>query len=211
MTFSSELYFDASDWGSRSDELPASFAEFIRQLSVKSPQTVSHLENVAQHSHHFVEYLHTLSLCKEITLETAYFSGMYHDLGKFFLTDIINLDRRLNETEYDLVKIHPIYSSKIAEKYEIDDPLCLDAMAHHHEDYAGDHGYPTKTNGEKIPLIARIIAIVDVYEALYSIRSYKSDLPYSDVKRTMSKMQLKFDPHFYNHFFDMMDQRILTS
>ncbi len=190
--------------------LPARFLALCEEIRVKSPQTLSHLENVAFHSHRFVKYLHTCGVALDISPNIAYKCGIYHDLGKIVFFDIVNLDRKLTDEEFNQIKSHTSYGIEVAKNYKINNPRIIEAILYHHEDYCGDKGYLEKINGNKIPLIGRIIAIADVYEALYAKRTYKAAKPYSEVKKIMLNVEYKFDPILFRHFFDFMDDLILT-
>jgi len=187
------------------------FSEFIGEFRKRSPSTVLHMENVASHAYYFVQRLqihHELAL--KFDADGAWRAGLYHDLGKSNMVDIINSSHKLTQHEYDVIKNHPAYSLTILKHYNIKSQHILDAAYYHHVDFTGDNGYPNDICGKEIPKIARIISIIDVYEALYSKRPYKSNLPYENVKQIMSdKMRYKFDPDIFELFFRYMDEKIL--
>lgn len=190
--------------------LPDSYFDFVQNFKTELQSTISHVENVARHAKLFVEYLHELGLYHYISPEQAWDCGLHHDWGKYFIPDIINAPRKLTDEEFDVVKQHPELGLKVLEKYGIDNPLIINAVLFHHEDYTGDKGYPHGINGDKIPEIARIMTIVDVYEALYAKRPYKEQLKYETVKEIMQGMKYKFDPELLELFFDFMDEKILS-
>jgi putative two-component system response regulator len=103
-------------------------------------------------------------------------AGVLHDIGKI-ATDktILHKPGALNAIEYKHVKDHPVVGEQICKPLKFARPL-LPIIRHHHEKYNGT-GYPDGLVGEDIPLGARIMAIVDVYDALTSVRPYRSDIP----------------------------------
>jgi response regulator RpfG family c-di-GMP phosphodiesterase len=103
-----------------------------------------------------------------------------HDLGKLAMPDAVLLKPgRLTEEEFAIIRTHPIHGSemlkKAIKKMDGDSLLqtALDIAYGHHEKWNGT-GYPCGISGDKIPLCARITAIADVFDALTSIRPYKS-------------------------------------
>lgn len=96
-----------------------------------------------------------------------------HDIGKISIpSSIINKTGKLTEEEFELVKKHPVEGYRIIEKIEYFDDIKL-GVKYHHERYDGS-GYPEGLVGDEIPLMAQIIAIADVYDAITSNRSYRN-------------------------------------
>ena len=104
-------------------------------------------------------------------------AALCHDLGKSRIPEeIINKPGKLNDEEFDLIKSHPKFSYDILyDKNEVP-AIVRKAVLMHHENENGS-GYPNGLSGEQIPLIAKIIHAVDVYDALTSKRPYKD--PYA--------------------------------
>ncbi len=96
-----------------------------------------------------------------------------HDLGKIGIPDdVLNKPGRLDEGEFKEIKKHPIAAKTILQTMgEFHD--LLEIVYHHHERWDGD-GYPDGLRGEDIPLLARIMAVADTYDALTSNRPYRS-------------------------------------
>lgn len=106
-------------------------------------------------------------------LETA---AMIHDIGKVGVSEaILNKPGKLTDDEFDLMKKHPRIGETILK------PLgslkaCLDPVRHHHEKLDGS-GYPDGLIGDEISMEARILAVADIFDALYSERPYRNKLP----------------------------------
>ena len=117
---------------------------------------------------------HQLALSEE-EQKALYKGGILHDIGKIAVPDaILNKPSRLNESEFSEIKCHPGEGEKICRNLN-SIQSAIDIIRSHHERYDGS-GYPDQLVGENIPLIARIMSIVDVYDALTSKRPYKTAL-----------------------------------
>ena len=111
--------------------------------------------------------------------QLMYKAAPLHDIGKIKISDsILNKPGRLTPEEFDVIKTHTIEGVKIIEQtlrnIENNDYIeTAEQMAlYHHEKWNGT-GYPMGLAGEQIPLCARIMAVVDVFDALTSKRVYK--------------------------------------
>jgi HD-GYP domain-containing protein (c-di-GMP phosphodiesterase class II) len=137
-------------------------------------------------------------------LQVLEISGLLHDVGKIGIPEgILCKPGRLTREEYDIVKNHPRMG------HEILTPMAsfggvLDGVLHHHENPDGS-GYPAGLMGDEIPLFARIIHVVDVFDALTSTRSYR--VAYSreqacDILR--EEAGSKLDPEVVATFLDII-------
>lgn len=100
-------------------------------------------------------------------------AGMYHDVGKARIPEaVLNKPGKLTETEFQVMKSHPLEGYKIMVNQPDLDPEILRAVVEHHERFDGT-GYPRALTGEQIGRFSRIISVVDVYDALTSKRVYK--------------------------------------
>ena len=138
--------------------------------------------------------------------ENIYYTGMLHDIGKIGVPDeIINKPGKLTDQEYDLIKTHPDIGSQIVKNIS-EVPGLYEGTRGHHERYDG-RGYPDGLAGEKIPLIARIIAVADSYDAMTSHRSYRSPLPQQVVREEIQKGRgSQFDPAIADIMLGMIDE-----
>ncbi len=101
-----------------------------------------------------------------------YWASMLHDVGKIGIPErILTKPGRLTEAEYEVIKSHPAKGCDIIKPLA---PLAgaLPAILHHHERFGGG-GYPDGIGGEEIPLLSRIIAVADTYDAVTSDRAYR--------------------------------------
>jgi putative two-component system response regulator len=140
-------------------------------------------------------------------------SARMHDLGKISITDIIvNKPDKLTDDEYELIKTHTIEGEMIIDEIISktgEDEFLNSARLFagcHHERWDGK-GYPRGLKGEKIPLQGRIMAIVDVYDALVSERPYKK--AFSDeeaVQIILDNAGVHYDPKIVEVFNSVKDQ-----
>ncbi len=135
-----------------------------------------------------------------------------HDVGKIKVPDaILQKPGRLTPEEYDTMKLHTTYSGRIIQMIlgDLEDKtyvkMAEDIAMYHHERWDGS-GYPTGLAGEDIPLSARIMAVADVFDALYEERVYKP--PVRPIERIMQIMSegrgSQFDPTIIDVFMEML-------
>jgi len=146
-------------------------------------------------------------------VEKTVSSARMHDLGKISISDIIvNKPDKLTDEEYELIKTHTIEGEMIIDEMISktgEDEFLNSARLFagcHHERWDGK-GYPRGLKGEKIPLQGRIMAIVDVYDALVSERPYKK--AFSDeeaVQIIMDNAGVHYDPKIAEVFLSVKDQ-----
>ncbi|MCO6438342.1 MAG: HD-GYP domain-containing protein [Phycisphaerae bacterium] len=121
-------------------------------------------------------------------------AALLHDVGKIGVPDdILAKPGPLTNTEYEIVKRHPEIALQIlGHLRNLKDERSL--ILHHHERYDG-RGYPAALKGEHIPLGARILAVADSIDAMFSPRSYKPPYPLRQVQRELFVgLGLQFDP-----------------
>jgi len=132
-----------------------------RAIEAKDPYTLGHSERVTDYALQLGRAL-DLSAAK---MESLRFAATLHDVGKIGLSDR-SLSRigQMDVNEEVLVRMHPLIGISILQPVEFLAPI-LDAVRFHHERWDG-RGYPEGIAGEKIPLLARILAVVNVYDNL---------------------------------------------
>lgn len=117
-----------------------------------------------------------------------------HDVGKIGIPDsILRKPGKLSDDEFTIMKTHPLLGIEIV----ADNPWLAGAapiIRYHHERFDGS-GYPEGLHGKAIPQLARIFAVVDVFDALTSERPYKKSMPLADAISIIQKdLKLHFDP-----------------
>jgi putative two-component system response regulator len=157
---------------SQIDELERTEAVLLtlaRTIEAKDPYTQGHCERLAQLSASLGQ---RIGLPKE-ELVALWRAGIVHDIGKVAIPDTILLKpTRLSAEEWTLMRQHPAIGEEICRPLKSFRSV-LPIIRHHHEKLDGS-GYPDGLSGNQIPLTARILQIVDVYDALLTQRPYKA-------------------------------------
>lgn len=162
-----------------------------------------------KHSTRVAEYSVLLGLEMGIKgMDLLYLStgALLHDVGKLGVPEsILNKTDKLNETEYDIIKRHPIIGKNVLTNNVINCPNeIIDIVFEHHENYDGS-GYPMGKANSDISQFAMIIHICDVYDALVSKRCYKESFSKEYTFSLMDSMSGKqLNPEIYNKFREIL-------
>src|SRR5579864_8436916 len=175
-----------------------------RGVESRDPYTGDHCDRLANYA---------VSLGKHIGLDQESLialkrGGYLHDLGKVSIPDdVLKKGAGLTPEDWKLMKQHPIVGEDICRPLKSFRNV-LPIIRHHHEHWDGT-GYPDGLNGKSIPLLARILQVVDVYDALRTARPYKPALTHEEAKRTMLDEANKgrWDPELVPAFFSMLRKK----
>jgi len=149
-------------------ETRKTFERISRLLDERDHYTAVHSEQVAELA---VRIAAEMELPQN-EIENVAVAARVHDIGKIAVPDAILLKPGpLSDEEWATMKRHPVVSAELIEGLEIYDAV-VDAVRHEHERWDGS-GYPDGLVGEEIPLMARIIAAADIYNALTTDRPYR--------------------------------------
>lgn len=196
------------DLYAQQEELMLSFVKsFISTLDAKDPYTRGHSERVALIAQQLAKQLGY----SDEFLEEIYLSGLLHDIGKIGLDDdILRKDGKLNDEEYLQVQKHPMIGYKILSGIKKLKNI-LPGIRNHHEQIDG-RGYPDQLKGEDIPLMARIIAVADAYDAMGSDRPYRNGMPLEKLERIFSEGKgVQWDSDVIDAYFNIRDEIIQLS
>ncbi|MEW4451877.1 HD-GYP domain-containing protein [Bremerella sp. JC817] len=166
-------------------------------IDAKDPYTCGHSDRVARLA---VRLAQELNLDTE-TLNLLYMAGLLHDVGKIGIDDsVLRKPGRLTDEEYEHIKLHPELGCNILSGLkELEDVLPV--VLHHHEQWDGQ-GYPHRLSGESIPLLARITAVADAYDAMSSDRPYRKGMPIEKVNQIfLEGSGTQWDPDVVEAFF----------
>jgi putative two-component system response regulator len=187
------------------DKAEAVLCTLGRSVESRDPYTEGHCERLAQYASQLGEHLH-LDEDEVLALKRG---GFLHDLGKVAIPDaILKKHGTLTAEEWELMRQHPEIGENICRPLR-SLRLVLPIIRHHHEHWNGS-GYPDGLAGEEIPLLARILQVVDVYDALRTERPYKPARTHEDSYKVMmqeAKAGL-WDPALVEEFFAMMERRV---
>jgi len=153
-----------------------------RSIEAKSPRTNGHSERIADYA---AQLGSSLDLPEE-ELQDLRIACLLHDIGKVAVPDEILLKPgALNAEETEIVRQHPVIGENICAPLKSLRRI-LPAIRHHHERMDGS-GYPDGLRGHEIPLLARILQIADIYDALVTDRPYREALSSEDALETLNR------------------------
>ena len=174
-----------------------------KALEARDDNTSSHSLNVTRYSMLLGEHLGLV----EEELRVLSQGALMHDLGKIGIPDnILKKPGGLDESEFEIIKQHPMMTSEILDTLETSDHFAAIARSHH-ERWDGT-GYPDGLNGEDIPLLARIVAIADAWDAMTSNRVYRDamneNIALDIIEREQDSGQ--WDPYLVGKFIKLIRQ-----
>jgi putative two-component system response regulator len=175
-----------------------------RSVESRDPCTEGHCERLAEYATALGRYM-GLGEDEQLALRRG---GYLHDLGKIAISDeVLKKHGPLSPEERRLMGQHPIIGEEICRPLR-SLRMVLPIIRHHHEHWNGS-GYPDRLEGEEIPLLARILQVVDVYDALRTERPYKAAQSHDEARLTMMDEAARgfWDPGIVNHFFSMLTLR----
>jgi HD-GYP domain-containing protein (c-di-GMP phosphodiesterase class II) len=177
--------------------------KLIGQISGES-NTVINMLDLKQFDNY--TFQHSLNVCilaivmgvnmklSETMLENMALAAVYHDIGKIRINAaILNKPGKLDPSEFEHIKRHPALGVEYLLELGVLNPYIETGVLQHHERYDGT-GYPLSLEGERISLLARVISIVDVFDAITSKRPYKeANLPSEAIEYIMGNASQHFD------------------
>lgn len=143
----------------------------------------------------------------EEQLSALKISSKFHDIGKIGVPDrILMKPGKLNKDEWEMMCKHPIIGEQIVRSTELESASeAAHIVRHHHENFDGS-GYPDKLSGEEIPVGARIISIVDSYDAMAFTRPYHQGRGHAEIITQIDKeVGIKHDPYLLKYFRRMIE------
>ena len=133
-------------------------------------------------------------------------AALLHDIGKIGVPDaILKKQAPLTAEERAVINRHPEYSWSILRLFPGLEDASLYAL-HHHENVDGT-GYPSGLKGEEIPLVSRIVSVIDAYDAMVSNRCYRKGLPHPEaIRRLLESSGTQFDRNVVQTFIPIAEQ-----
>ncbi len=171
---------------------------------------VAALEAKDDYTHGHSERVYELSICiarklnlSSEDLQIMTWSALLHDVGKIGIDEtILRKPGRLTAEEYEIIKTHPTLGASLLEPIE-QLGMIVPGIRHHHERFDGK-GYPDGLAGEEIPLLGRIIAVADTYDAIVSTRPYRSPRTEEDALEIIRDgAGTQFDPELAEIFLSL--------
>jgi len=174
-----------------------------RPLDERDGQTYQHCRRVADLS----MALGRACGLSETDLSILFISASFHDVGKIGIPDSVLKKRTpFDERDWAIMRAHPTKGERILRAAGLDDGDSVGAtVRHHHEQFDG-HGYPDGLAGESIPLLSRIIAIADTYDAMTTTRNYGYIRNHAEVMHVLREHQgRQHDPTIVRKFADLIE------
>ncbi len=169
----------------------------IATLELKDPYTRGHSERVAKYALIFANEIGKFTKEEQ---KSFYYACLLHDIGKVNIPDqILMKPGKLTSEEFDIIKTHPVVGAEAVKNVEgIKSSIYV--IRSHHERWDGK-GYPDQLKGEEIPLLARVSAIADAFDAMTSSRSYREAMPVEEAyRRIIEGVGTQFDPMLVEEF-----------
>jgi len=181
----------------------ATLSALAQALEAKDPYTAAHSGRVSRYA---------VKLGQQLGLETDQLAllkkgALMHDLGKIGIHDtILNKPSALTDAEYQEMKKHPVMTAAIMKPLKRFSAFA-EIAAWHHERWDGT-GYPDGLKGDEIPLLARIVAIADTWDAMTGDRIYRPGMPVTKALNILESEQDQgqFDPELIRVFIAMIRQ-----
>ncbi|MCR4804423.1 MAG: HD-GYP domain-containing protein [Clostridia bacterium] len=178
----------------------------MRIVNIKDAYTKEHSFRVARYSKLIAKELGL----RDSEAQKYYNAALMHDIGKIGIPSrILNEPGDLSEKDFSVIKTHTTKGYEILKGISLM-PEAAEAALYHHERMDGS-GYPNGLKGDEIPLIARVIAVADSFDAMYSERPYDPKKSFEECLGILrSKSGDKFDPDVVEAFCRAAEKSGLT-
>lgn len=184
--------FDAASGIMAGASSPYQLMDILSNIRYFDDSTYAHSLNVAMLANILGHWLHF----DEHDLKLLTVAGMLHDIGKVLIPpEIIKKPGRLTKKEYEIIKEHSLKGYKLLKEKNVDESIAQAALLHHEK--CDGSGYPMGLTGYKINELAKLITIVDVYEAMTANRCYREGIcPFSVIRMFEEDGYTKYDPKY---------------
>lgn len=174
----------------------------LSQVKDTDEYTYTHSINVGLLAMMFGRFLNL----EKKDIKQLLYAGFLHDIGKARISnDILNKEGKLTQAEYNEIKKHPIYGYELLKKCDfISNRIAMGVLLHHERNDGS--GYPLGLSKEKIPFIAKVLAIVDTYDAMTSDRVYQGHRPPFEVFKVFEKGIQAYDISLSRLFMNDLSQ-----
>jgi HD-GYP domain-containing protein (c-di-GMP phosphodiesterase class II) len=154
-----------------------------------------------------VAFAERLALPRE-EINLAYLSGVMHDIGKISVPEIIlNKPARLTNSEFAVIKLHPDVGANLLSGISGFEKVS-EAVRYHHERIDGK-GYPYGLQGQRIPLLSRMLALCDAFDAMTTIRCYREPFTTDRALEEIAESSgTQFDPEISREFMMLSTLRL---
>ena len=172
-------------------------------MAARDGSVRAHAERVQRYA---LALAHEIRICDDRMLDAIDAAALLHDVGKLGIPDrLLNKPGPLTVEEYDEVKQHATMGAELLAAVPFNGPLAQ-IVRHHHENWDGT-GYPDALSGENIPVGARVLAVVDCYDALTSDRPYRRALSHQcAIAMIRERRGTMYDPEITDAFLRVIEK-----
>lgn len=181
----------------------STIAAFAMAIDAKDQVTHGHIRRVQQYT---MEVARALGVTDDKQLKAIEAAALLHDTGKLAVPEyILNKPGPLTPSEFEKMKEHAAVGANILKSIDFPYPVAP-IVRHHHENWDG-RGYPDGLKGQEIPLGARILSVVDCYDALTSDRPYRPRMSRQQAEQILLDRRGKmYDPWVVDGFLKILDR-----
>ncbi len=171
----------------------------VRLIEVKDLSTAAHTWRVV---------LYTRALAEEAgidhdTIARLTKAAALHDIGKIEIPDqILQKPGKLSDDEFSIMQTHAARGHEYLLGVGEDDSIVLELVRHHHERWDGK-GYPDALGGERIPLVARYFSVIDSFDALTSVRPYRTQIGEAAAERAIEELKSSSGTRYFPDAVEM--------
>ncbi len=182
--------------------LDADVANLVKAIEGKDHSTAAHTWRVV---------LYTKALAEEAAVPQAMIERLthaaaLHDLGKIDIPDsILQKPGKLTDPEFAVIQTHAALGHARLVNAGVDDELILGLVRHHHERIDGT-GYPDKLAGDKIPVAARYFSVIDSFDAMTSIRPYRSEVGVRAAEHALADLHEHVGAWYCNESIELLEK-----
>lgn len=187
----------------------------LHNASLKTVQALAAAVDTKDQFHSNTNRGRLINFAKKINLEedalkTLNLASQLHDVGEATVPgQVLNKSESLSEEEMNIIRSHPEAGVKIVEAAAETQTL-LTAILHHHENWDGS-GYPRGLKGEEIPYLARILRIIDSFDAMTTERPYRNALSIHEaIEELKQNAGTQFDPKLINKFIEYLEPEVTS-
>ena len=188
------------------DDLDRNSRTVLIEYLTKRDDVLSHSKKVTYYALKIFEAFEKQDKIFENKKEDLFLASLFHDIGKLQIpTEILEKPGKLTKEEFDIMKKHAEFSVDILRKFSLFHHI-LPFITYHHERYDG-RGYPYGLSGEEIPLISRIMAVADSFDAMTTDRVYSRahDADYA-IQELKDNKGTQFDSNVVDAFVELFEK-----
>ena len=178
----------------------AAIEALAHAIDAKDQVTSDHIRRVQDNS---LSLAHSLGITDDVQLQAIRAASLLHDVGKLAVPEhILNKPGKLTASEFEVMKRHAPVGADILSMIEFPYPV-VPIVRHHHENWDGT-GYPDGLSGEQIPIGARILQVVDCFDALTSDRPYRPRMETADALKILKDRRgVMYDARIVDAFVEI--------